>query len=132
MNPTSTLRVRRLDRVLASPGRCSRSSLSLDALRARATSSALPSPIRASGGLAVIEELAPRRGAAASSPGDRILEIDGRPYTEAARGQRLAARRRANEYLFEKPRRRAAPLSSLPRAGRVTRTPTDAASTRCC
>jgi signal transduction histidine kinase len=103
MNPTSTLRLRRLSAALAVAWALVAIVLSFAALRV--PEGALHPPFEDSflGGFAVIQRFSPAAAGSAAEVGDRVLEVDGEPYLEAIQRSRIELREGvANAYLLEK------------------------------
>jgi signal transduction histidine kinase len=103
MNPTSTLRMRRLTAFLAIAWALLAIFLSIAGLRADPGALGHPFSDSRMGGRAVIEEPTPAAAAQGVSPGDFIREVDGVPYMLKQReGNAWLRAGVANRYVFER------------------------------
>jgi signal transduction histidine kinase len=104
MNPTSTLRMRRLTAALAVAWAGVAIVLSLASLRIPPGQLHHPFLDSRLGGASVIEWVAPAAAAQGLEPGDRILELNGRPFTAYTHSVVAELRPgQPNHYVFEKP-----------------------------
>jgi signal transduction histidine kinase len=102
MTPSSTLLVRRAVGVLFVGWAVLAIALSLDAMRRPARDLCHPFTDARVGGVAVVMDLAPDLQESGIEAGDRILEVNGRPYTEVVRaGLGWLREGVPNHYVFE-------------------------------